>query len=173
MLHNGGMSWIISSNQEMDYDMTTKINNLYWLNKGPWYNKNICYKLHGIKFGGFITQALIDRYDIMCSLVARDRLEPDYKYDESSIGDRVIPNNATVKALNSLGDTFNFIDIWLHNFREKYFARSESYRLAMNEMFKTIPQCRKATNFRRKKSNLITDIGGGWYLKNLKRDYHH
>ena len=27
MLHHVGMSWIISSNQEMDYDMTTKSNN--------------------------------------------------------------------------------------------------------------------------------------------------
>ena len=76
----------------------------------------------------------------MCSLVAHDRLQVNKPDDESSIGDRVIPNDATVKALRSLGATFNFIDIWLHNFREKYFARSESYRLAMVEMFKTIPQ---------------------------------
>ena len=60
----------------------------------------------------------------MCSLVANDRMQenkPDY---ESSIGDRVIPNDATVKSLKSLGATFNFIDIWLHNFRENYFAQS-------------------------------------------------
>ena len=76
----------------------------------------------------------------MCSLVAHDRLQENKTYDESSIGDRVIPNDATVKALKSLGATFNFIDTWLHNFRENYFARSDSYRLAMNEMFKTTPQ---------------------------------
>ena len=57
MLHHVGMSWIIISNQEMEYYMTTKNNHLDWLNKGPWYNKNICYKLHGIKFEDFITQA--------------------------------------------------------------------------------------------------------------------
>ena len=28
MLHHVGMSWIISSNQEMEYDMTTKSNHL-------------------------------------------------------------------------------------------------------------------------------------------------
>ena len=28
MLHHVGMSWIIISNKEMEYDMTTKINNL-------------------------------------------------------------------------------------------------------------------------------------------------
>ena len=76
----------------------------------------------------------------MCSLVANDRMQENKPYYESSIGDRVIPNDATVKALKSLGATFNFIDIWFHNFCEKDFARSESYRLSMVEMFKTKPQ---------------------------------
>ena len=74
MLHHVGMSWIISPNQEMDYDKYTNSNRLDWFNKGPWYNKNICSKLHGIKFEYFITQARIDRYNIMYSLVAHDRL---------------------------------------------------------------------------------------------------
>ena len=97
MLHHVGMSWIISPNQEMEYDMTTKGNHLYWLNKGPWYKTNICSKLHGIKFDGFITLAKTDRYNIMCYLVARDSLQTYYKYYESIIGDRAIPNDATVK----------------------------------------------------------------------------
>ena len=50
--------------------------------------KNICSKLYGIKFGYFNTQAGKDRYNIMCSLVTHDRLQNDYKYNESSIGDR-------------------------------------------------------------------------------------
>ena len=33
----------------------------------------------------------------MCSLVAHDRLKDDYKDYEISIGDRAIPNDATVK----------------------------------------------------------------------------
>ena len=49
----------------------------------------------------------------MCSLVAHDRLQTDYKYNESIIGYRAIPNDETVKELKSLGATFNFIDIWL------------------------------------------------------------
>ena len=49
-------------------------------------------------------------------------------------------HDATLKAIKSLGATFNFIDIWLHNFRENHFARSESYSIAVVEMFKTIPQ---------------------------------
>ena len=56
----------------------------------------------------------------MCSLVAHDRLQDDYNDDEISIGDRAVPNDATVKALKSLGAPSNFIDIWLHFFRENY-----------------------------------------------------
>ena len=97
MLHHVGMSWIISSNNEMYYDHYTNSNHLYWFNKGPQYNKNICSKLHGIQFEAFITQAITDRYNIMCSLVAHDRLQNDYKDDEISIGDREIPNDVTTK----------------------------------------------------------------------------
>ena len=105
--------------------MNTKNNHLDWLNKVPWYNKKICSKLHGIKFDDFIIQARTDRYNLMCSLVAHDRLEPDYKDYEISIGDRAIPNYATIKTLESLGETFNFIDIWLKLLRENCCARSE------------------------------------------------
>ena len=42
--------------------------------------------------------------------------------------------------LNSLGATFNFIDIWLQKFCHNYFERSVSYTAAMVEVFKTIPQ---------------------------------
>ena len=60
-----------------------------------------------------------------------------------------------MKALKSLGATFNFIDTWLHNFRDNYFARSESYRVAMVEMFKTIPQnVGKPLTTREKKSKI-------------------
>ena len=79
--------------------MNTKRNHLYWLNKDPRYNKNICSKLHGIRLEDFITQARTDRYNFMCSLVAHDRLQPDYEDDVSSIGDRKIPNDATITTL--------------------------------------------------------------------------
>ena len=154
--------------------MTTKSNHLDQLNKSTWYNKNICSKLHGIKFEDFITQARTDRYNIMCSLVARDRFQKDYKDDESSISDIAIQNDATVKELKSLGATFNFIDIWIKLLRENYCAQSESYSNAMEEMFKKIIQnVEKALPSREKSNKLITDIGGGWYLKILLGDYHH
>ena len=101
MLHHVGMSWIISSNLEVEYEMNTESNHLDWLNKGPWYNKNICSKLHGIRFEYFITQARTYRYNLMCSLVAHDRLQPDYEDDESIIGDRAIPNYATIKTIEA------------------------------------------------------------------------
>ena len=97
-------------------------------------------KLHGIWFEDFITQARTDQYNLMCSLVDHDRLQPDYEDDEISIGDIAIPNDATIKTLEALGATFNFIDIWLKLLHENYCARSESYINAMKEMFMQIPQ---------------------------------
>ena len=79
--------------------MNTKRNYLDWLNKGPWYNRNICSKLHGIRFEDFIPQARTDRYNPMCYLVVHDRLHLYYKYYDRSIGDRGIPHDATIKRL--------------------------------------------------------------------------
>ena len=76
----------------------------------------------------------------MCYSVARDRLQIYYKDDESSIGDRAIPNDATVKESKSLGATFNFIDIWLKFFCTNYCARSEPYSITMEETLKQITQ---------------------------------
>ena len=99
MLHHVGMSWIICSKKEMDYDNYNNSKNLNWFDTGTWHNKNICSKLYGTTFEGFITQAITDRYNIMCYLVAHDMMQDNKKDDESSIGSRVMPNDATVKAL--------------------------------------------------------------------------
>ena len=80
----------------MNYEMD-KNNHQDWLNKGPWYNTSICSKLHGSRFEDFITLERTDRYNLMCYLVARDILQLDCKDDESSIGDRSIPDNTTTK----------------------------------------------------------------------------
>ena len=39
-------------------------------------------------FEDFITQEITDSYNLMCSLVAHDKMQPDYEDDESSLGDR-------------------------------------------------------------------------------------
>ena len=44
MFYHVGMSWMISSKKEMDYDNFTNIKNLDWFETGPWHNKNICSK---------------------------------------------------------------------------------------------------------------------------------
>ena len=75
-----------------------------------------------------------------CSLVAHDRLQLYYKDDESSIGDRAVTTDATIKTLKALGASFDFIDIWLKLLREKFNARCEAYINAMELMFMQIPQ---------------------------------
>ena len=75
ILHHVGMSWIIRSNDEMKYEMD-KNNHQDWLNKGPWYNTDICSKLHGSLFEDFITYARTERYNIICYLVAHDIKQP-------------------------------------------------------------------------------------------------
>ena len=60
-------------------------NHQYWLNKGPWYNTSICLKLRGSTFEDFITEAITYRYNIMCSLVAHDKMQPYYEDDESRL----------------------------------------------------------------------------------------
>ena len=65
------------------------------MNKGPWYNTVIFLRLRGSLFEEFITHARTDRYNLMCSLVANDKKQPDYKDEEIIIGDSLIPKHAT------------------------------------------------------------------------------
>ena len=75
----------------------------------------------------------------MCSLVAHDKKQPAYEYEESSIVYRLIPKNATTEALEALGYTINFIYIWLKLLEENYKVRSVMYKKSMKEIFKKIP----------------------------------
>ena len=114
ILHHVGMLWIISTNKEMKYDMDEN-NHQDWLDKGPWYNTSICLNLHGSKFEDFITQARTYRYNLMCSLVAHDKMQPDYEYYDI-IGYRSLPKDATPTSFEALCATIDFIDIWLKLF---------------------------------------------------------
>ena len=74
-------------------------------------------------------------------------------------------NDATIKTLEALGATFNFIDIWLKLLRENYCARSESYINDMKYMFIQIPQnVEIALTPKETIQKLMTDIVGGWYM---------
>ena len=50
----------------------------------------------------------------MCSLAAHDKRQTSYEDEEISLGDSLIPKNATAEELKALGDTLNFIEIWLN-----------------------------------------------------------
>ena len=84
ILRHMGMSWITSSNKEMKCEID-KNNHQDWLNKAPLYYTSICLKLHGSMFEDFITRAITDGYNLMCSLVAYDNIQPAYEDYEISI----------------------------------------------------------------------------------------
>ena len=111
-----------------------------WFNKDPWDNTSICLRLHGSLFEYFITHARNDRYNLMCSLVALDKIQPAYEYDESSIGDWSITKNTSIEALVSLVSTLNYIDKCLKLFEDYYDTRCVAYITVMKDMFKQIPQ---------------------------------
>ena len=123
----------------MKYEID-EINHPGWLNKVPWYNTAICSRLHGSLIEDSITHARTEIYNIMCSLVAHYLKKPAYEYEESSIGDMPIPKNSTAEELETLGVTFNFIDIWLKMLDDTYYASSVAYNAAMKDMFKNYQQ---------------------------------
>ena len=126
ILHHVRMSWIICSDEEMFYEMDES-NHPDFLNKCPWYNTSICLRLHGSLFEYFITHARTYGYNLLCYLVAYDKKQPAYWYDKISIGDRIIPKHVTTDALEALGATLNFIEIWLKMLDKNYYARRVSY----------------------------------------------
>ena len=56
---------------------------------------------------------------------------PACEDDETSLGDSLVPKNATTEELEALGATLNFIDIWIKILEENYYMRSEMYNKAM------------------------------------------
>ena len=64
------------------------------MKKGPWYNTDICSRLHGGLFEDFITHAITNIYNLMCYLVAHEKI-PDYEDNESSSGNILITKYAT------------------------------------------------------------------------------
>ena len=50
----------------------------------------------GKMFEDFIRYARQDKYRLMCSIISHDKKQPSYEFEESSIGDRLIPKNTTI-----------------------------------------------------------------------------
>ena len=89
-----------------------------------------------------------------------------YKYDERSIGDRLISKHVTKVSLEALVDTLSFIEIWLKLLDNNCDARQVAYSTDMKYMFKQIPTTMtKALSPRRKVQKRMTEIGGRWYMK--------
>ena len=75
----------------------------------------------------------------------------------------LIPKHATIEAVKALGDTINFIDIWLKLFEDNYDAISVAYITAIKDMFKQIPlTIMKSLTPKQKVQKLMAEIGGGW-----------
>ena len=102
----------------------------------------------------------------MCYLVAYDKIQPGYEDDENSIGNRIMPKNVTIEALEALGVILNFINIWLKLFDENYDARHVAYITYMKDMFKQIPQTMiKVLTPKQKVQKFMIEIGGEWYTE--------
>ena len=73
-----------------------------------------------------------------------------------------------------MGATLNFIDIWIKPSEENYEMRYEIYNKSMKEMLKQTPLTTiKALTPKQKVHKIMTEIGDGWYMKKVLRDYHH
>ena len=79
VLHHVGMSWVIGTNQQSEYDIEKL--NLYWITDSPWYNTLICTKIHGTVSENHIRNEITDRYSIMCCIDADEKQQPSYVDD--------------------------------------------------------------------------------------------
>ena len=69
-----------------------------------------------------------------------------------------------------MGDTLNFIYIFLKLLEENYDARRGAYSIAMKDMFKKIPTTMmKPLSPRQKLQKLMTEICGGWYMERITK----
>ena len=72
----------------------------------------------------------------------------------------------TKVALEALVDTLSFIEIWLKLLDNNCDARQVAYSTDMKDMFKQIPtMMTKPLIPRQKVQKLMTEIGGGCYVK--------
>ena len=69
-----GLFWIIQSNQKLNFDFQHKFH--YCILNLPWYNTTICSLLYGLSFEYYVTTAIHDRYNLMCSIEDHDREHP-------------------------------------------------------------------------------------------------
>ena len=116
ILHHVGMLCIICPNEKMRYEID-KMNHPDWLNKVPWYNKDIFQSC--MEDYMKILEHMEELVDIIsCVLLLHTIKNPSNEEKEISIGDRLIPKHVKTEALKALGANFNFIYFCL-NFRKR------------------------------------------------------
>ena len=137
VLHRVGMSWIIATNKQLEYDMDK--HNSYWMTGGSLYNTYICKKLYGKMFEEFIRNARIDRYNLICSIGAHEYKNQSLHDDEISSGGYPIPSSSTTEVLVSLSPTLDLIGCWLQALEHNFLERCNMYIFPMKNTFQRIP----------------------------------
>ena len=98
------------------------------MQNNPSYNTTICSWLSGHKLKDYFTTGRKYRYEFLSDVNAYDIIHPLFT-DNGSSGDvRPLENTLSTDALESLGHTINYIDIWLQCFIYNYGERTGLYR---------------------------------------------
>ena len=92
VLHHVGLSWIIETNQQWEYDIDEHSSN--FLTNGHWYNIYISTKLYGTVFDIYIRNAITKSYISMCFIDARKKQQASCVNVGSSDGGKAIPPNS-------------------------------------------------------------------------------
>ena len=138
------------------------------------YNTSICKKLHGRVFEGFIRNSRTDRYNIICSVDAHEKQHLSSCDDGSRGGGFQKKLNSTTEALDLLGATIDFIGFWIKTLEHNFIERCNLYAHNMEKLFQKIPvKIPNQPSPKKKLKSLLHAIGGGWYVKNQVRSYHH
>ena len=86
-------------------------------------------------FENYIRNARTNRYILICSIDAHEKQHPTYVDDGSIRIDDALTSNSTTQVLDSLGETFDFVDCWLKGFDENYQDWSNVYGQTMQDLF--------------------------------------
>ena len=92
VLQHVGLYWIIQSNQNLNFDF--QIHCISWVLNLPWYNTQICPRLHGSLFEDYVTTDRQGIYNLMCSIEAHKRYQKTINDDASSGGGIPLPSNS-------------------------------------------------------------------------------
>ena len=94
--------------------------------------------MHGSYFEDYVTTAIKDRYNLICSIESHVRMNPTGNYYASSGDGRPLPHESSLYSLVFLGLTLNSIDSWMQSFKTNSLQQTTMYGDKMSEFFKKI-----------------------------------